>query len=205
LELAPDNASAYTNLGTVLTNENRYGEARAVLEKAVALNPNYSAYNNLGSVYYLEGRYADSAAIYEKALLLSSSDYMVWGNLGAAYAATPTLANKSNAAFEKAALLAEKKAREAPDAAVQSELGVYYAHLKMPEKARVRLESALALAPQDPDVVLTAAGGYAILGDRAIAKTNLQKALSLGILLEYAKRMPELKDIVHEQLGQSSK
>jgi eukaryotic-like serine/threonine-protein kinase len=198
LELAPDNAPAYINLGTVLTNENRYGEARTVLEKAVALNPTYSAYNNLANVYYLEGRYADSAAIYEKALRLNNADYLVWGNLGAAYASAPAQANQSKGAFEKAAALAEQKAREAPDAAVEADLGAYYARLKMADKARVRLESALALAPEDPTVVLTVAEGYAILGDRAAAKVQLRKALALGASLEYAKRIPALKNIVQE-------
>ena len=87
-----------------------------MLEKAVALNPTYSAYNNLANAYYFEGRYADSAAIYEKALQLNQNDYLLWGNLGAAYAAAPQLANKARPALEKAALLAEQKAREAPDA-----------------------------------------------------------------------------------------
>jgi len=205
LELAPDNAPAYINLGTVLTNENRYGEARTVLEKAVALNPTYSAYNNLASVYYLEGRYADSAAIYEKALRLNKADYLVWGNLGAAYAAAPALANQSQAAFEKAASLAEQKAKEAPDAAVEAELGAYYARLKMPDKARVRLESALALAPEDSTVVLTVAEGYAILGDRAAAQAQLRKALALGSSLAYAKRLPALQEIAQEQSVQSFK
>jgi len=205
LELAPDNAPAYINLGTVLTNENRYSEARTVLEKAVALNPTYSAYNNLASVYYLEGRYADSAAIYEKALRLNNTDYLVWGNLGAAYAAAPALASQSRAAFEKAAALAEQKAREAPDAAVEAELGSYYARLKMPDKARVRLESALALAPEDPTVVLTVAEGYAILGDRAAAQAQLRKALALGSSLAYAKRLPALQEIAQEQSVQSFK
>jgi len=193
LELTPDNASAYTNLGTTLTNENRYSEARIVLEKAVAQNPSYSAYN-LASVYFLEGRYTDAAAIYERSLRLNNADYQVWGNLGAACAAVPTLASQSRAAFEKAALLAERKARDAPDAAVQSELGTYYARLEMHDKARVRLESALALAPEDPTVVLTVAEGYALLDDRSAAKLYLRRALSLGTSSEYAKRIPALKD-----------
>ena len=198
LELAPDNAGAYTNLGTVLTNENRYAEARAVLEKAVALNPTYSAYNNLANVYYLESQYPDAAATYEKALLLNSTDYQVWGNLGAAYAAAPALANQSKAAFEKAALLAEQKAREAPDAVVQSELGTYYARLNRPGEARLRLESAIALAPQDSNVVLSVAEGYAILGDTTEAKLQLRKALALGASLEYAGRIPALKKIARQ-------
>jgi Flp pilus assembly protein TadD len=199
LELAPDNAAAYTNLGTVLTNMNRYGEARSVLEKAVALNPTYPAYTNLGDVYYMEGRYADAATIYEKALRLNSDDYRVWGSLGDACAATPVLANRAKAAFEKAARLAELQVREAPDGIVQAELGGYYALLKMPDKARVRLESALAVAPDDPRVVLDVAEGYAILDDRAAATLFLRKALTLGASLEYAKRMPALKEFAQEQ------
>ena len=205
LELAPDNAAAYTNLGTVLTNENRFGEARTVLEKAVALNPTYSAYNNLADVYYMEGRYTDAAAIYEKALQLNNDDYRVWGSLGSAYAAAPSLANQSKAAFEKAARLAEQQAREAPDGIVQSDLGAYYARLKMTDKARVRLESALALAPEDTRVVLNVAEGYAILGDRAAATLQLRKALALGASLEYAKRIPALKEIAQDQAVQSLK
>ena len=127
------------------------------------------------------------------------------GKLGAAYAAAPALASKAQAAFEKAASLAEQKAREAPDASVQSDLGVYYARLKMAAKARVRLESALALAPQDPEVVLTVSEGYAILGDTAEAKRQLRKTLELGTSLEYAKRLPELKEIAKEQSVQSFK
>jgi tetratricopeptide (TPR) repeat protein len=194
LDLVPDNVPAYTNLGTVLTNENRYSEARTVLEKAVALSPTYSAYNNLANIYFLEGRYTDAAAIFEKSIRLNNADYKVWGNLAAAYAATPVLADRSRPAFEKAASLAEQKVREAPDAGVQSELGSYYAHLKMPDKARARLESAVALAPGDPGVALTVAEAYATLDDRAAAKTYLQKALTLGASPEYARRVPGLKD-----------
>ena len=198
LALTHENAPAYTNLGAVLVNENRYDEARAILEKAVALNPTYSAYNNLANVYYLQGSYADSATIYEKALKLNDSDYLLWGNLGAAYAAVPALADKSRAAFEKAASLAEQKARESPDASVQSELGSYYARLKMPEKARERLESALAQGPEDSAVLLNVAEGYAILGDRAAAALQLRKALQFGSSLERAKRIPALKQIAQQ-------
>ena len=201
LEFVPDNAVAYTNLGTVLTNENRFEEARAVLEKAVALNPTYSAYNNLADVYYMEGRYADAAGIYEKALRLNSDDYRVWGSLAAAYAETPALANRSKPAFEKAARLAEQQAKGAPDGLIQSDLGAYYARLRMPDKARVRLESALALSPKDPRVVLNVAEGYAILDDRASAAALLRKALLLGASLEYAKRIPALKEIAQQQIS----
>lgn len=199
LELAPDNAPTYTNLGTVLTNENRYSEARIVLEKAVALNPTYSAYNNLANVYFMEGRYADAAGTYEKSLPLNNTDYQVWGNLGAAYAAAPALAHQSKQAFEKAVLLAEQKAKEVPDGVVESELGTYYARLKRPDQARVRLESAVALAPEDSTVALNVAEGYAILGDTTEAKRLLQKAIALGSSLEYAKRIPALGPIMQTE------
>ena len=101
LELVPDNAAAYTNLGTVADEREPIRRSAQGPGKAVALNPTYSAYNNLGDVYYLEGHYAEAAANYEKALRLNNDDYRVWGNLGAAYAAAPALVNRSAAAFEK--------------------------------------------------------------------------------------------------------
>jgi serine/threonine-protein kinase len=198
LEIEPDNAPVFINLGTTLTNENRFGEAQTVLEKAVALNPTYSAYNNLASVYYLEGRYEDAAAIYEKSLRLSDTDYMVWGNLAAAYAASPTLASKAKIAFGKAALLAEEKTRETPDATVESQLGTYYAHLHIPDKARLRLSSALAISPDDPSVLLGVSEGYAVLRDRPDARLYLQKAVTEGASIEYAKRIPALRGIANE-------
>ena len=47
-------------------------------------------------------------------------------------------------------------------------------------------------------MALTVAEGYAILGDRVAAQAQLRKALSLGSSLESAKRIPALKEIVHE-------
>jgi len=67
LELVPDNAAANTNLGTVLTNESRFGEARKGPGKSRGAKPTYSAYNNLGEVDYLEGHYAGAAAIMKSA------------------------------------------------------------------------------------------------------------------------------------------
>ena len=49
IELQPDYAEAYNNLGNAYKEMEEYNEAILVYEKAIELNPQYyEAYNNLG-------------------------------------------------------------------------------------------------------------------------------------------------------------
>jgi hypothetical protein len=75
----------------------------------------------------------------------------------------------------------------------------------MPDKARVRLESALALASGDSTVLLGVAEGYAVLDDKTAAKLYLQKAIAAGASLEYAKRIPALKGVAQDVMAANTK
>jgi tetratricopeptide (TPR) repeat protein/TolB-like protein len=206
LELTPDNAPAYANLGVVLIGQENYPAARSMLQKAIELNPTYSSFNNLANVLFLEGRYPESAAMYEKALSLNDKDYSLWGNLASAYTWSPGLQSKANPTYQRAAQLAEEAARLRPsDAILQGYLGTYYAYLKLPGKAETRLQSALALAPDDSNALMLAAEGYEVLGKRPQAVALLNKALKLGRSLAYIKRVPELRKLVEQGALQAAR
>jgi tetratricopeptide (TPR) repeat protein len=69
IELTPDNAALYLNLGGVyidIGDSKALAEAEPLLRKSLALEPSYAAYTNLGYLYLQEQKYADSAEMTEK-------------------------------------------------------------------------------------------------------------------------------------------
>ena len=84
IELTPDNATAYSNLGAEYMSigdaaSNRLAEA--ALKKSIQIAPSYSGYANLGAFYMGVGDYEEAAAMTRKALEMNENDYRVWCNL----------------------------------------------------------------------------------------------------------------------------
>ena len=75
----------------------------------------------------------------------------------------------------------------------QSNLGLLYAKKKLREKAISRIQSALALSPDDPNVLETAGEAYEDLGDRAQAMQYIEKSLQKGYDLADLKNTPDLQ------------
>jgi serine/threonine-protein kinase len=199
LEITPDNAAAYTNLGAAFSDSGQPAEAQTMYERALALKPNFTAFMNLGTILYLAGRYEDAAEKYEKALQLNEADYLAWGNLAAAHARIPGLEAKAREAFEKAAALAEDALARSPrDPYVNSDLGLYYAHLGEAERATRRLKAALAIAPDDPEIHAWAAETREVLGERDDALDLVRRALELGYSQEKLRRNPQLEELCRD-------
>ncbi len=201
IELTPDNALAYLNLAAVYLDmgaPKQFSPAEQALKKSIELSPSYPAYANLGLLYYNEGRYADSAAVTEKALTFNDKDYRVWSNLLAAY---EWLKNDDKAAVarEHELKLVEDAVKDQPqDATAQSELAGLYAKQKMREKALVRIQTALALSPDDPRVLVNVSDAYEKLGDRVNALRSVEKALQKGYPLEDLKSDPDQQALLQD-------
>jgi len=74
---------AYSNLAGALIARGRTGEARALIERALELRPDYpEAHNNLGLVLAGEGRAAEAIAHYRAALRLDPTYAEAHNNLG---------------------------------------------------------------------------------------------------------------------------
>jgi len=182
ITLTPDNASLYLNLGAVYSDmgAKHYPEAEQMLLKSIALEPSYPAYTNLGYVYIQQLKYAEAADAEEKALQLNDKDYLVWGNLAMAYEGLKNK-EKEGKAWDREIALLEQVVRDAPrDAVAQSNLGLLYAKKKVREKAISRIQSALALAPDDPNVLENVGQAYEDLGDRTLALQYIEKSLQKG-------------------------
>jgi serine/threonine protein kinase/tetratricopeptide (TPR) repeat protein len=200
IELTPDNAALYLNLGAVYINmgDKHYAEAEQMLRKSLALEPSYPAYTNLGALYNQQQKYAEAADALEKALGLNDKDYVVWNDLAFAY---ERLKDKERAgkAQDQETLLLEQTVRDTPrDAVAQSYLAVVYAKKKLREKAISRIQSALALSPDDPDILEYAGEAYEDLGDRALALQYIEKSLQKGYSLGDMKVNPDLQSLLSD-------
>ncbi len=70
VQLDPQDAEAYYNLGIVMQELGRLDDAEATYKKAITLKPDHKTYNNLGIVMQELGRLDEAEAIYKKAITL---------------------------------------------------------------------------------------------------------------------------------------
>lgn len=201
IQLTPDNAQAYSNLGAIYldTGDPKFRpDAEQALRKSIELSPSYPAYANLGSLYYDTRRYAEAAATYQQALQLNSENYLVWNWLMSSFQWLGQK-EKATAAMEQSFTLAVRDAQLKPrDPSPQATLASYYAKKGNPDKARSCLETALALAPDDPDILESAASAAEILGDRTRALEFAQKALQKGYSLSKLQNDPDLQELLKD-------
>ncbi len=86
IELSPDYAEAYSNLGLVYKQEKRYDEALANFTKATQLKPDYaSAYNHIGTVYIAQQKYDDAIKAIRTAIAKNRTFADAYYDLGLAY------------------------------------------------------------------------------------------------------------------------
>ncbi len=201
IELTPDNSPAYLNLAAVyldMGDPKEISPAEQALKKSIELSPSYPAYANLGLLYYNEKRFEDSAAATEKALTFNDKDFHVWSNLLATYEWLKK-DDKAAVALEREQKLVEDAVKDQPqDATAQSELAGLYAKQKMREKALIRIQTALAISPDDPRVLINVADAYEVLGDRPNALRNVEKALQKGYPLEDLKSDPDQQALLQD-------
>lgn len=201
LQLTPDNAQVYGNLGASYLNSGDpklQGDAEQALKKSIELSPSYPPYANLGNLYIIEQRYAESAAETEKALKLNDHDYAVWSNLVLAYEWLNEK-EKADAARQREVTLLEQAVKMKPqDAEAQAALAALNAHYGLTSQAESRIQTAMALAPDDPSVLADVAEAYELLGQRDRAISAMQKAIQKGFALDQAKGDPELKGLVSD-------
>jgi serine/threonine protein kinase/Flp pilus assembly protein TadD len=192
-QITPDNAIALGDLGLASLQLGRLDVARANLEKAAELEPSYPTFSALGTLLELDGKYAESVTMYQKALTLSPNDYSAWGNLASGYLWSPGGRDHAIEAYRKAIELAEVTRKETPeDPLLLAVLGGYYAAVGDGDHALPLLRQAVALAPDNPDVLFRTGEGYEILRQRGPAIRFISESIALGYHETELDRSPEL-------------
>lgn len=198
IKLTPDNWQAYSNLGAAYLSQQKLPEAEAALQKSLSLTPSYQAYVNLGSLYFTEKRYADYAATTEKALQLNDKDFRAWANLASAYKLLNQPDKAKAAAAEKLKRLEIVVQVQPKDPVVQSALGIAYAEQKDKDKSLPHILSALALAPDNPQILINSGEAYEDLGDRKHALEFVEKAMKNGYSLDRVKSNSAFQNLLKD-------
>ena len=199
INLNPNYADAYNNLGASLSKQGKAVEAVSAYQKAINLNPSYAdAYNNLGVALFEQGKTAEAIIAYQKAISFNPKYATAYNNLGAvlgeqgktveaitAYQKAISLdPNYSNAYTNLGNVLAEQgKAVEAitahqkaislnpNNAGAYNNLGNVLAEQGKMGEAIAALRKAISLNPNDADA-------YGNLGIALKKQGNLEGSIS---------------------------
>jgi eukaryotic-like serine/threonine-protein kinase len=199
LQITPDNAEIYSNLAAAYLDQGgkpALVDAEQALKKSVALSPSYPAYANLGMLYMQEKRYMESAAATEQALRMNGNNYLVWNNLMIAYVGAGQ-GDKAAAARRKSEDEAENVVKVKPrDAVAQSTLAALYAYDKLADRADAKIQTSLALAPDDSNVLANVGEAYELLGNRTEALKIIEKSILKGYAIDDITDTPSLQALI---------
>jgi len=113
--------------------------------------------------------------------------------------------DKAEAARRRMLTLLEQEVKMKPqDAEAQAELAVLNAHYGLTSEAASRIQTALALAPDDPSVLADVAKADELLGKRSQAISEMQKAVQKGFALDQLRGDPELTALISDPKFTSS-
>ncbi len=106
---------------------------------------------------------------------------------------------KAAVARDRELPLLEQAVEASPrDAGAQARLALLYAQKNLRDKAAARIQTALALAPDDPDVLENVGETYETLGDRKRAVEYIGTSLKKGFSLETLEKEPALKGLLSD-------
>ncbi len=197
IRLVPDHWPALLNLGGALSDTDRIEESIAILKRSLDVRSSYMGYSNLGTSYSFAGRYQEAADAYREALLLDDSDWLPWGNLAYVLSWIDDTDPEFIETFKHAIDLAETAREKSPrDSWVHSDLALYYAKIKQPELAILRLNTAIALSPDSGEIMAAAAEAYELIGQRDKAVELGLRSLELGVAQKQLRRSPELSSLL---------
>jgi len=158
VELNPDSAFAWNNLGTAYHSLQQYEAARSAWDRALELAPTRTAFTNRGLQYFYDGRYADAAEMQLKAIELAPTDHRAWGRLAESYRFVPGREDAARDAYANAVRLARANLEiNDQDWRTMGLLAIYLAHSGHPGEAGEQIEAALAISGRDPEVLLYSA------------------------------------------------
>lgn len=197
VELTPENASAWNNLGTAYHSLQQYDAAKAAWDRALELEPTRTAYTNRGLQYYYEGRYADSAAMQMKAIELAPDDHRAWGRLAESYRLMGAEDEAASEAYASAIRLAEARLEiNDRDWRTKAMLATYYVHSNRGTEAVAMVENALVDSERAPEILLYAALVWQKLGNEDAALSALEEMVERDATFRpYAAEEPDLKNL----------
>jgi len=198
VELEPDSALAWNNLGTAYYNLKQFDAAKAAWDKGLEIEPTRTAYTNRGLQYYYEGRFADAAEMQRKAIKLAPSDHRAWGRLGESLRHQGGHEDEQAAAYSRAIEFAKKRLQvNEADWQTIATMSTYYAAIGEMSSAEAQITRALELSGRDLDALLCLALVKFAAGDKASALSAAKEAIALDDrILFYIENDPDMHSLL---------
>lgn len=182
VRLSPDNPRAISNLGYALRRNNRIREAVDAYRKSIAIEPGYVSYSNLGVVFAELGQFPEAVEAHRKAVELNPTTHSTWGNLAVALSQIPGREAEAAEPLKKAIAFAEELRQNDPGSGILLvTLALYYSQAGNANKSLPLIRQAVALVPDDPEILFRGAQAYELLNRRQDAMQFLLRALDKGL------------------------
>jgi TolB-like protein/Flp pilus assembly protein TadD len=194
LELDPQLGDAYAARATILEAEKKFDEAIRSARRALELNPNAgTAYYALGRALFRTDRAEEAAEIADRATEVGGDNYNVFvpfimalERLGRNEHALRLREGRMKALERQLEMVPE-------DARACVLLSTNYAHLGKSDAAAREARRALALRPNDANILYNAACTYAVVGNKSEALALLKRLKELNFpQFDWAARDPDL-------------
>jgi len=201
MELDPTLAEALLARARLFYSQRKHAEAIDLARNALLLKPDCDGvYNVLGRAYFASGRFEDCAELTERAIEANGDDYNVYipfvnslERLGRG--------EELKRVREMEMVVLERQLELVPeDVRARSLLAADYAAMSRAEDAIRHLEMAIALRPDDSNVLYNSACTYCVLGQKAEALDLIRRALAHGYAnFDWPQQDPDLT-LLHSDL-----
>jgi serine/threonine protein kinase/cytochrome c-type biogenesis protein CcmH/NrfG len=194
LALDPNLAEVAAARARVFYGERKYEEAIRFAQLAIERKPDCEyAYNTLGRAYFASGRFEEVASIADRALEANGDDYNTYLPYRNALARLGRAKDIEKLRERLVGALRLQLEHVPEDVRARILLAAELAETGEVEETERHLQMAVALRPNDTNVLYNAACTYGILKKKQEALDTLKKAISCGYgNLEWVKQDPDL-------------
>jgi serine/threonine protein kinase/Flp pilus assembly protein TadD len=190
----PNLAEGAASRARVLYAERKYEEAIRYSQLAIERRPDCDAYNTLGRAYFASGRFEEAAALAERALEANGDDYNTYLPFRNAFGRLGRVKDFEKMRDRLVLVLRQQLEKVPEDVRARILLAAELAGMgEEVEETERHLQMAVALRPNDTNVLYNAACTYGIMKKKQEALDTLKKAIECGYgNLEWIKQDPDL-------------
>jgi non-specific serine/threonine protein kinase len=198
--LAPDLPDVLSARARIEYAQHHYDNAISLARRAVAQQPECEgAHDVLGRAYFSAGRYEDGAALADSALEIVSNDYNALVPLINSLEKVGRVADAERLRRREREVLESQLQRFPDDVRARILLASDQASAGETDSAIMHVKIAVAMRPNDANVLYNAACTYGILGMKVDALDTFRRSVSAGYSnLDWCLKDPDLRILYDE-------
>ena len=196
--LAPDLPEALSARARILYAQQQYGDSIQLALRAVAQQPECEgAHDVLGRAYFASGQYEEAAKLAENAMEIVGNDYNAMVPLINSLERLGRMADAERLRRREMDVLQDQLQHFPDDVRARILLAADLAILGDPDGASMHVKIAVAMRPNDANILYNAACTYGLLGMKAEALNAFKRSVDAGYAnTDWCTQDPDLK-ILH--------